>query len=199
MGVAADGDERTYSIWGFVVAFVVLGAIGLFAVLAIGNTRSGTVQLPTRQTTSTTSVPETTPTTPPVTVPGGAPAPEGVQEVIVDGGVTSYAFATPAELAQIPVRAVVPPATVTPSADGRELVVGVSCAVAVGESLAQITVTTDPATVTVLPVTLAPANAPPCDPTAAPRQVTLPLGEPLGARPVIVVPGGTEVPTPTPG
>jgi hypothetical protein len=48
----------------------------------------------------------------------------------------------------------------------------------------------------VLPVVLAPADAAPCAPDALKRTITVPLASPLGTRQVILVPAGTEVPTP---
>jgi hypothetical protein len=197
MGVAGvdEDQERTYSPWVVLAVFLVIGAVGLAGFLLFGGGTSPTEQLDVDQTTSTTTTTTTT-TLPPVTAPGGEPVPEGVQDVLVDGGVTSYAFTTPAALAQVPIRTVVPRSTATPSEDGTRLTVVVECSVGVGEALAQLTVTEDTATVTVLPVTIAPADAPPCPPGAEPRTVTVPLTEPLGTRSVIVVPGGTEVPTP---
>lgn len=196
MGVAADDDrERTYSPLVVLLGLVLVGLVGLAGLIVLGSGRSATEQVAVDQTTSTTTT-TVAPTAPTVTAPGGGPVPDGVQDVLVDGPVTSYAFATPPELAQVPIRTVVPRSTATPSADGTQLTVVVECAVGVGEALAQLTLTEDATALTVLPVTIGPADAPPCPADAAPRTVTVPLAEPLGSRPVIVVPGGTEVPTP---
>lgn len=196
MGVAADGEQqRTYSHWVVLAVLMVIGVVGLAGLFLLGGGRSSTEQLAVDQTTSTTTttVPETVPA---VTVPGGAPAPEGVQDVLVDGPVTSYAFTTPPELAQVPIRTVVPRSTATVSAAGTEVTVVVECSVGVGEALAQLTLTEDASSLTVLPVTIGPADAPACPADAAPRTITVPLSEPLGSRSVVVVPGGTQVPTP---
>jgi hypothetical protein len=196
--VAGDDEERTYGIWGFVVVFAVLGAVGLGAYLLFGNTTDETVQLPAVSTTTevTTTTVDPAATVAPVTVPGGAPAPDGVQAVVSSDGVTSYAFATPQELAQVPIRTVVARAAAVPAAGGSSLQVTVDCTVGVGEALAQLSITESPDSVTVLPVVLAPADAAPCAPDAVRRVVTVPLASPLGTRQVILVPAGTEVPTP---
>lgn len=193
-----DGEQKSYGIWGFVVVFAVLGAIGLGAVLLIGNTTTETVQLPQASTTTepTTTVLAPDATTAPATVPGGAPAPDGVREVISSDGATSYAFTTPEELSQVPVRTIVAPALAVPTADGSALQVTVTCTAAVGEALAQLSITEDATTVTVLPVVLAPADAAPCVPTSVLREITVPLAAPVGGRQVLMVPAGTEVPTP---
>lgn len=197
--MAPHPEPRTYSIWAVLAVLALVGIAGLVGLLVLGDDRSPTVQLPTRQTTTSTTEAPTTTTGPKVTVPGGAEAPEGVSEVVVADGTTSFAFATPPNLAQIPVRAVVPPVRVVPSEDGRSLTVEVSCAGGVGEALAQVSISVAPDTVTVLAVSLVPDGAPPCDPTGPPRTVVLPLAEPLGARSLVVVPAGTSVPTPAPG
>ncbi len=201
LGAVADDDEpRTFSIWAFVAVFVLLGAVGLVGVLIVGNSNSETVQLPVEQTTSTTEATTTTTAagggTTPVTMPDGTPAPEGVQDVVSEAGATSYAFVTPQELAEVPVRTVVAPATAVPDAEGTSLEVTVTCAAAVGEALAQLSITEDGSTVTVLPVVLAPADAPACDPATVLRTITVPLAAPVAGRQVVLVPAGTEVPTP---
>jgi hypothetical protein len=195
--VAGDDGEKTYGIWWFVVAFVVLGAVGLAAFLLLGNDTTETVQLPLATTTSvtTTTLPAGA-TTAPVTVPGGAPAPDGVREVVSSDGATSYAFTTTEELSQVPVRTVVGRATAVATPEGTSLEVTVDCTVAEGEALAQLNITEDASTVTVLPVVLAPATAPACVAGTVLRQVTVPLASPIGSRQVVLVPAGTEVPTP---
>ena len=129
-------------------------------------------------------------------MPDGTPAPEGVQDVVSEAGATSYAFVTPQELAEVPVRTVVAPATAVPDAEGTSLEVTVTCAAGVGEALAQLSITEDGSTVTVLPVVLAPADAPACDPATVLRTITVPLAAPVAGRQVVLVPAGTEVPTP---
>jgi hypothetical protein len=195
--VADDEGERTYGIWWFVAAFVLLGAVGLAALLLVGNSTSETVQLPLDTTTSvTTTTAAPGATTASVTVPGGAPAPEGVREVVSSGGATSYAFTTTEELASVPVRTVVGRATAVPTPEGTSLAVTVDCTVAEGEALAQLSITEDASSVTVLPAVLAPVSAPACVAGTVLRQVTVPLASPIGSRQVVLVPAGTEVPTP---
>lgn len=198
--MSSDGEPRTYGIFGFLAAFVVLGTVGLLAFLVLGNSRTPTVQLPAASTTAgpTTTEAADDGTAAPVTVPGGAPAPDGVTQVVSSGGVISYAFEAPATLAQTPVQAEVPPTTATPTAGGTGLDVTVTCAGTAGEVLAQLSVTETATSVTVLTVVLAPAGAPPCTGEVL-RTVTVPLTSPLGARTVTVVPAGTPMPAPPPG
>ena len=197
----SDDEPRTYGIWGFAALFVVLGAIGLGAFLVFGNTTTETVQLPAISTTTLpdTTVPDPDGTAAPITVPGGAPAPDGVREVVSSNGATSYAFTVPEDLSQVPLVAQVAPATAVPSADGTSLDITVTCTKVVGEALAQLSITEDPTSVTVLPVVLVPADAPPCVAGEVLQQVTVPLDPPLAGRQIVFVPPGTAVPTPTPG
>jgi hypothetical protein len=92
---------------------------------------------------------------------------------------------------------VVARATAVPDAAGASIVLGVACTASADETLAQVTVTESSTAVTVLPVAVVAAAATaPCDPAVAPRQVTLPLQQPIGARSIVLVPAGTEVPAP---
>ena len=196
--MADDEQERTYGIWWILVAFVVIGIIGLAGVLVVGNTRSGTEQIPTR---STTSVPlqSTTAVPPAVTLPDGGQAPNGVTNVVSSGGSTAYSFAIPDGLAEVPVRAVVAAATAVPSADGRALQINVKCTAGTGEAVAQISISETPDTVTVLPVVLTPGTPGRCAPDTDLLEISLPLANQLGTRHVVLVPTGTGVPTPPAG
>jgi hypothetical protein len=195
----SDQEERTYSIWPFVAVFVVLGLVGLFGILIFGNPTSPTGTIPSFTTTSTTPTTEAPDSSVPVTVPGGAAAPEGVRDVVAEGDVTSYAFDTPEALATVPLRAVVARATAAPDGSGTGIVLDVSCTRSADEVLAQVSVTESSSAVTVLPVVVLAADATaPCPAGAAPRQVTLPLRQPIGTRSIVLVPPGTEVPAPTP-
>ncbi|UDY37816.1 hypothetical protein [Dermatobacter hominis] len=192
-------QERTYSIWPFLILFVVLGTVGLIGILAFGSPSSPTGTIPSFTTTSTTPTTEPPEDTTPVTVPGGAAAPEGVRDVVAEGDATSYAFQTPESLATVPLRAVVARAQATPDAAGTSLVLEVACTASADEVLGQVSVTETATSVTVLPVVvLAAEGTAPCAPGAAPREVTLPLERPIGSRSVVLVPAGTEVPAPGP-
>jgi hypothetical protein len=191
--------ERTYSIWPFLLLFVVLGFGGLFGFLILGNPTTPTDTIPPFTSAPTTSTTEAPDDTTPVTAPGGAAVPERVRDVVVDGDSTSYAFEVPETLATAPLRAVVARAQAVPDAAGTSLVVDVACTASADEALAQITVTETAESVTVLPVAVMGADATaPCAPDAAPRQVVLPLRAALGGRGVVLVPAGTPVPAPTP-
>jgi hypothetical protein len=233
---SGESPDRTWSLWGFVVLFVVLAAAGLAAFLLISPPGSETVALPV-DVTSTTAAPAeprapgdgadasdgrdatvgpVAPTagagaggggagsaSPPVTFPDGSPAPEGAQQVLVDGAITTVSFATPRRLATVPVLAVVPPVTVTPVAGvsgipASALRLSVVCAATADEALAQISVTEDALSVTVLPVVIAPVDGGPCGSTPL-RELVIPLRAPVGSRDVRAVPQGTSVPTPAPG
>jgi hypothetical protein len=200
--VATDGDERTYGIWGFAAGFVVLCTVGLVAFLVLGNSTSPTVPVSTVSTTApgrTTTTGDPATTAAPITVPGGGPAPAGATEVVTSGGVTSYTFAIPGDLAQLPVRSVVAPATAVPGADGRSLDLTVTCAYGAGEVLAQVGLTETGQSVTVLPVVVVPSDAPPCAAGEVVERVTVTLTAPLAGRPVDFVPAGTTAPTPAAG
>jgi hypothetical protein len=195
--VNADGEARTYGIWWFALAFVVLGAVGLFALLTIGSPKTPTVQLPAASTTEPSTTSSTDPASAPVTMAGGAPAPDGVDSVVTAGDATTFTFSLAAGTSQTPFTAAVPPTTATADAADDALDVIVSCASA-GDQLAEITVTESATGVTVLPVVLVPAAAPPCSGQVV-RTVRIPLRSPLAGRPVTVVPAGTSVPTPSGG
>ena len=193
-------QERSYSIWPFLIGFVLLGFFGLFGFLLFGSPSTPTETIPSFTTTSTTSTsapPEDSGG--PVTVPGGAAAPEGVRDVVAEGDATSFAFQLPESLASAPLRAVVARAEATLDAAGTSLVLDVACTASADEVLAQVTVTESATAVTVLPVVvLAAEGTAPCAAGAAPRQVTLPLTDPVGGRSVLLVPAGTQVPAPGP-
>jgi hypothetical protein len=212
-----ERTERTWSIWGFVVLFVVLAVAGILLLLLVSPPGSETVALPVDPTSTTAppasdgaagSVdPDPDPgdgrTEPPVSFPDGTPAPDGAQQILVDGDITTISFATPERLATVPVLAIVPPVTVTPvpGADGTPggaLRLTVLCASTDTDVLAQVVVTEDATSVTVLPVVLAPVGGGPCG-AAALRELVIPLRRPVGERSVRSIPPGTAVPTPTAG
>lgn len=200
------GEERTFSIWPIAVVFVLLGAVGLAAILLIGSPSTPTGTIPAFTTTTgpvgvgddpaDQSTTGSNTTAAPVTVPGGAPAPEGVTDVLVSGGVTTFAFAVPETFETVPSVAAVARATVAVTADGTGLEITTSCAASDEEALAQVAVTINPSSVTVLPVVVAPSDGPPCAGQETTRQVVLPLGQPVAGRPITVVPFGTAIPPP---
>ena len=200
-----------YGIWGLAALFVVLGGLALLVVLFLPSPQSATVELPSKQPAST--VPTTTSGTgggadaggpsggssggsSTVTVPGGAPAPEGVTKVLATGGSTSFSFEVPNSFRNERVRAAVPPATAVASPDGTQLLVTVSCSLVRNEVLAQVALSEGDSVVTVLPVVLVPEKGEPCPAGTQIAKVVLPLATPLGTRQVFVAPEGTEVPTP---
>lgn len=201
-----DGEERTYSIWPIAIVFVLIGAIGLGALLLKGSPSTPTETIPAFTTTTgpagvgddpaDQSTTGSSTTAAPVTVPGGGPAPEGVTDVLVSGGVTTFAFAVPESFETVPSVAAVARATVAVTADDSGLEISTSCAASDEEALAQVAVTITPSSVTVLPVVVAPSDGPPCAGQETTRQVVLPLGQPVAGRPITVVPFGTAIPPP---
>jgi len=198
-----------YGIWGLAAAFVLLAAATLLVVLFLPSPQSETVELPSRRPGST--VPAGGSVTndgsgtddgagpqggAAVTVPGGAPAPEGVTKVLATEGSTSFSFEVPSSFRDERVRAAVPPATAVPNGDGTQLLVRVSCSLVRNEVLAQVALSEGDSVVTVLPVVLVPEQGDPCPAGTELAQVVLPLTAPLGNRQVFVAPAGTEVPTP---
>jgi len=203
-----------YGIWGLAALFVLLAGLALLVVLFLPTPQSETVELPSKQSVSTVpsdsasadggtgvdgtagASPGGTPGAPAVTVPGGAPAPEGVTKVLATEGSTSFSFEVPPTLRNERVRAAVPPATAVPNGDGTQLLVTVNCSLVRNEVLAQVALSEGDSVVTVLPVVLVPEKGDPCPAGTQIAKVILPLATPLGTRQVFVAPEGTEVPTP---
>lgn len=198
-----------YGIWGLAALFVVLAGLTLLVVLFLPTPQSETVELPSRRPASTVPSTDdagtgpgasdgTTPGGPAsvVTVPGGAPAPEGVTKVLATEGSTAFSFEVPPSFRDQRVRAAVPPATAVPNGDGTALLVRVNCSLVRNEVLAQVALSEGDSVVTVLPVVLVPEKGEPCPAGTEIAQVVLPLATPLGTRQVFVAPEGTEVPTP---
>lgn len=198
-----------YGIWGLAALFVLLAGLALLVVLFLPSPQSETVELPSKQPAST--VPSTDDagtaggasggtagqgSATPVTVPGGAPAPEGVTKVLATEGSTAYSFEVPTSFRDQRVRAAVPPASAVPNGDGTQLLVTVSCSLVRNEVLAQVALSEGDSVVTVLPVVLVPDEGEPCPAGTEIARVVLPLATPLGTRQVFVAPEGTEVPTP---
>lgn len=129
---------------------------------------------------------------PVVTVPGGAPAPVGVREVLVAQDTTSYSLDVPESVAAQPLTTRIAPADAT--ADGDALTIRVRCAASVDEVLAQVSVSESADTVSVAAAVLVPADGRPCGPGASGRTLTVPLARPLGTRDIFVLPPGTRVP-----
>jgi hypothetical protein len=195
--VRGEGERRTYGIWGFVAAFALLGLVGMVLLLLGVASGGGTSQVPTRQTlpdraTSTTS----TSTTQDTSV---AQLPDGVTEVLSEGGTTSYVFGPPTGADTTSLQPAVAPTTVRVADDGRTATLAIGCARSSEEFLAQVVVTEGDQTVTFASITVAPPGAPPCAPGAATRQVELGLVAPVADRAVVVVPPGAEVPSLPPG
>lgn len=200
----SDDERRTYGLGAFIALFTVVGLVGLLAVLFVGmgdgeaRLLSTPQTLPDEATTEPVADPDRTSsssTSSSTTEPGGPPEelPDGVREVLRDGGVTSYAFAVDEPTGDADLRAAVAPARVEPVGGGGALSVEVGCAVSSQESLAQLSVTEVDDTVTVLAVVVAPAGAPGCGGDTT-RVVRIPLEEPVGDRAVVVVPPGSPVP-----
>ena len=199
---AAESD-RSVGIWGIVAIFVAIAVVGLVVLLFIAPDEDESVPVPTSQTLpegyEEPATSEQAAGSAP-TLPGGAPAPEGVSEVDVGGGTTSLTFDPPAgattdegALAE-GWTAQIAPARAEPSEDGSELLIRVGCGRSEDEFLAQLTVTEAETLVTVAAVAVAPDGGTPCPDGEPDRHVfTIQLGEPLGDRQLDVVPAGTLI------
>lgn len=207
----AGRGPRTISYWWVVAIAVVLFAVGIFVFIG-GDTTTPTSQVEQSQRRPITTAPPeevdpepddpdasvapvapepTVPTA--VTLPGGAPAPEGVGEVLLADGALTLALVPPAgwtEPTADPTPRIAPVSVQRDPVDGSALILAVGCAGSAGEYLAQVSVTEAPSAITVMAVALQPGAGAPCDPTAGTREFRLPLTEPVGSRPVIVVPAG---------
>jgi len=184
--------------------FVALALIGLFVLLFIRPTEDESVKVPTSQTLPEGYEDPTAATEPgeggPPTLPGGAPAPEGVSSVQAQDGTISLIFDPPpgattesGELAP-GWSAQIAPAEVTASEDGTEVVVRVRCGRSAEEFLAQLAVTESDTAVTVGPVAVARDGAAPCPDGEGDRRVlTIPLSNPVGSRELVTLPAGTPV------
>lgn len=187
-----QGEERTYSIWGFVAAFAVMCAIGIVLLLLGIGADPGTEVVPVPQT-----LPERASTT---TTEAPVELPDGVREVLRGDGTTSWVFDTPtASVGATDLSAVVAPMRVTVSPDGRTASLVIDCAQSAEELLGQVVATEGETAVTFAAVALVAPGAPPCTESSAPRSVELELPESLGDRAVVVVPAGTELPELQPG
>lgn len=211
------GGDRSYGIWWFIALFVVLLTMGIIVLVGgapstptelveVGQTPNTALTAPTLaplpenapdpSTTSPAdpSVPADPDPSAPVTVPGGAPAPEGVREVLRSGDATSYTFDVPEQLVVAGAEPVVLPTRAVPEGDA-SLRLTLSCARTTAEVLAQVSIDETGEQVSVLAVALAPTGGPPCDPGTPPVELVLPLSRPLDGRAVSVVPpGGVPLP-----
>jgi hypothetical protein len=219
--VSTGGAERTYSIWGLLALFAVIGITGLLALILVAFPRSPTTQVAGHATRNTvpgasasgatasspgvgrvdpdaapplTSDPATANPAGPVTVPGGAAAPTGVREVLVSDGATSFTFDVASDFPADGATTAVAPLRVVPGTDGASLNASIGCGTSSQEVLAQLSLSETTSAVTVIAVVLVPVGGAPCDPAAAAREVNVPLSKPLGARSVVVVPAGTPIP-----
>jgi hypothetical protein len=190
--VREQGEERTYSIWGFVAAFVLMCVVGIALLLLGVGSDGGTEVVPVPQTLPDRA--STTTTQQPVEVP------DGVREVLRSEDTTSWVFDTPAAAVDgSELTAVVAPMRVTVSPDGTTASLVIDCAQSSEELLAQVVVTEGDSAVTFAAVALAAPGAPPCSESSAPRAVELALPEAIGDRAVVVVPAGTTLPELLPG
>jgi len=196
-----SSTAKTFGIWGFVAFFVLLSLVGVAALLFLGTPNSPTepvvgeltpnTLLATSSTTASTSATENKVSN---TVPGGGPAPAGVNQVLSSPGSLSFTYEIPpgfdvqqAQTAVAPIRTRVVP-------NESAITAVVSCAQSSQEQLAQVSVSETAQSVTLAAVVLVPPNAPDCGAAVVPKEVTLPLASPIAQRTVLVVPPGTKVP-----
>lgn len=181
----------------FITTFVLIGLVGLVTLLVLGGGGGPTEQVSTPQTLPVGGDDPATSSPAdggPVTTPDGAPAPEGVQEVRVSDGVTTFVFEVPEDASTGELAAEVAPTGAELVEDGSAIVLTIGCAGSSEEFLAQVSVGESVDTITVASVALVPASASPCEDGASTRSIQVPLVEPAGDRSVVVVPPGTEIP-----
>ncbi len=185
----------------FLGVFTAMAVVGVIALIVVGFPAGPTEVLPTPQTlpperdaaTTTTPVAD-------AAFPDGSPAPAGVSEVLVADRSTSLSFEIPDDLDVDALRPAVAPVDAAAVGDGNgdpeAISVRVQCAESVDEVLAQISVSESDEAITVLAVVLVPDDGAPCDSVASGDGpvVEIPLLDPIGARPIEVVPAGTPVP-----
>jgi hypothetical protein len=220
--VSGEGGPKTYSIWGFVACFSLLGVVGLVLLLTIGSPGAPTEQVGTRQTlseevaapdavgkdvaasssstptstTTSTTEPSPSPTsTPPAdTAPPSQSTADGVTQVLTAEGSTSYVFRAPPDVELTTLETVVAPMTVRLSPDSGTAYLSVGCARSADEFLAQVLVQESETLVTFVAIAVAPPGGAPCPTSSAPRQVELKLTNPIAGRALSVIPWGTPVP-----
>jgi hypothetical protein len=211
--VPGEGDQRTYGIWGFIVAFTLMCVVGVVLLVFGGSSGSGTTQLSTPQTlpeqasTTTTAADDadaaadgagsTTTTTSSGQAGSGqadANLPDGVTQVLSEGGTTSFVFRGPAGVDASSLSTFVAPTAVRLSEDGRTATLTVGCAQSSEEFLAQVLVSESDTSLTIAAISVAPPDGAPCASPATTREVELELPEPLGDRSLSVIPRGTPVP-----
>ncbi len=194
----SDRAQKTYSVWGLLILFLILGALGLLGVLFLGASgNSATEQLPRNSSTTSTST-----TRPPSTdtaiyeMPDGSPLPENLEKVMVSPGQRIYFFKIPDSFDSEPGVAVVAPGDADSAGAGAAVTVQMYCAVSQGSVPMQITVLEDDNQVRIVPVALGNVRGTPCEPDDVLVEITLPLEEPIGTRPLVMDPPGAVVERP---
>lgn len=193
--MAAEGEEqKTYSIWWFAIAFIVMAALGAWAVVAFGTfDRDETAELEAGPSLDPVESTSTVPTE--LTMPDGQPAPDEVIDVVNDGdGLWTYVFAIDEEVMEGPTDAVVAEATVEISEDRTEITVAMQCGVAEGSVPALLEAFEDPFEVNIRPVVVGPSFGQPCPADTVVGTITVPLDEPVGGRRVVLAQAGQPVP-----
>ena len=187
------GQQRTFSIWWFAVAFIVMVGVGIYAVVAFGTfDRDETAELEPGPRLDSVESPTTVPTA--VTMPDGEPGPEGIYDVVNDGeGLWSYLFEIPDEVLEGPNDAVVAEASIEISEDRTSLTVAMKCGVAAGSVPALLEVVEDPFEINVRPVVVGQSFGQPCPVDEVVGTATVPLEEPVGGRRVVLAQAGVPV------
>lgn len=196
-----DSQRRTYSTWWFLGAFALLAGLGLAALLLVGTPSSSTEIVPTPQTLLDGQTPSNVtgegepgnqPEAPaavppesgdePAAAPAGDPAVANgtpgrgdVEEVLSDGDVTVLRFAFPGDLDPATFESAVAPVSASPEPGGASLVVQIWCAMSADELLTLLAVDEAGPVMTVTPLVLVPPGGAPCDPSAEPIYLEVPL------------------------
>lgn len=130
----------------------------------------------------------------PVTLPGGAPAPEGATSVVSTSDALNLGFNVDVAALGPSPEAIVPPLHLQALEDGRSIQVSIGCARSNSEQLAQLALTESASVVTVSAVVLVAPSMPPCGSDGPLHSVVLPLHQPLGTRSLMTVSAATKLP-----
>lgn len=207
--VNGEDGERTYSIWWFVAAFVLIGGVGLLFVLR-GGAESPTIDVgpkATLPTPSSSAAPTSSAATSSSaassssTVPAAGTAttatedlPDGVAQVMRQGGASSYVLTVPGDV-RPGSEASVAPMQVQVDDEGRTATLRILCGPSAEAVPVQVMVTEGDTTVTFAAISVGPRNGSPCADAAVTRELTVELASPIGGRTVVVIPAGTPVPS----
>ena len=192
--MAADGEERTYGIWGFAALFVLIIAVGTWAALSYGTyDRDPTEVLSPGPSTTAAESTTTTSEPVPLTLLDGTPAPEEVEDIIVVPGQHTYVFRLPEEWEGQPTDSAVPPSIVDLADDEQHVTISMACVISDGSRPDAVRITEDPYEINVTPVVTGLSFGPPCSEGSIAGIFSVAFEEPVGSRRLVVTPSNADV------